>query len=150
MDKHKKDQQETATFFHPDLLEMPEKGLPYLKGYRCRRCGKIWFPRFTSCPNPDCWSDEMDVIPLSRRGRIYSATDVFVGQSSMRQYVPLIVGYVDLPEGIRIFAQLEGEIGSFRCDDEVELTTGPVRNDAKGEPIFSYKFKKTEAKEPLP
>jgi len=150
MERAKKDRQETATFFHPDLLEMPEKGPPYLKGYRCRRCGKIWFPRFTLCPNPDCWSDEMDVVPLSRRGKIYSATDVFVGQSSMRQYGPLIVGYVDLPEGIRIFAQLEGEIGSFRCDDEVELTTGPVRNDAKGEPILSYKFKKTEVKEPLP
>jgi benzoylsuccinyl-CoA thiolase BbsA subunit len=149
MDRTKKGPQETATFFHPDLLEIPEKGPPFLKGYRCKRCGKIWFPKFTPCPNPDCWSDEMDVIPLSRRGKIYSATDVFVGQASMREYTPMIVGYVDLPEGIRIFAQLDGEIGSFRCDEEVELTTGPIRNDAKGEPIFGYKFKKIEPKEPL-
>jgi benzoylsuccinyl-CoA thiolase BbsA subunit len=62
----------------------------------------------------------------------------------MRPYMPLIVGYVDLPEGIRIFAQLEGELGSFRCEDEVELTTGSVRNNAKGEVITSYKFKKIE------
>ncbi len=61
--------------------------------------------------------------------------------------MPLSVGYVDLPEGIRIFAQLDGELGSFRCDDEVELTTGPVRNNTKGEPISSYKFKKTEQME---
>ena len=141
-DKTKKDKEEDIPFFHPDLLEMPEKGLPYLKGYRCKGCGKIWFPKFAPCPNPDCWSDEMEIIPLSRRGKIYSATDVYIGQPSMREYMPLIVGYVDLPEGIRIFTQIEGEIGSFRCDDEVELTTGPVRNNAKGNPIISYKFKK--------
>jgi benzoylsuccinyl-CoA thiolase BbsA subunit len=143
-DRVNKDKQENIAFFHPDLLEIPETGLPYLKGYRCKQCGKIWFPKFAHCPNPDCWSDEMEVIPLSRRGRIYSATDVFIGQPSMRQYMPLSVGYVDLPEGIRIFAQLEGGLGRFRCEDEVELTTGPVRNNAKGEVITSYKFKKIE------
>ena len=142
-----KEKHQEMSFFHPDLLEMPERGLPYLKGYRCRRCGKIWFPKFTHCPSPDCWSEEMELVPLSRRGRIYSATDVFIGQPSMRQYMPMSVGYVDLPEGVRIFAQFDGELGSFNCDDEVELTIGPVRNDAKGEPIYSYKFKKIERTE---
>jgi benzoylsuccinyl-CoA thiolase BbsA subunit len=140
----KKDKHENITFFHPDLLEIPETGLPYLKGYRCRQCGEIWFPKFTQCPNPDCWSEEMEVVPLSRRGKVYSATDVYIGQPSMKQYMPLSVGYVDLPEGIRIFAQFEGELGSFGCDDVVELTTGPVRNNVRGELILSYKFKKIE------
>jgi benzoylsuccinyl-CoA thiolase BbsA subunit len=129
------------------LLEIPDTGLPYLKEYRCRRCGKIRFPRFSNCPDPDCWGIDMEPIPLSRRGRIYSATDVFIGQPSMRQYMPMSVGYVDLPEEVRIFAQLEGELGSFRCDDEVELTTGPVRNNAEGKPILGYKFKKIEQME---
>ncbi len=133
---------ENLAFFHPDLLEIPDKGTPYLKGYRCSRCGRIWFPRFTFCPNPDCWCEEMEVIPLSRRGRLYSVTDLFIGQTSMKQRLPLTLGYVDLPEGIRIFAQLEGEIGSFHCDEEVELTTGPVRDDPKGNPITGYKFRK--------
>ena len=55
------------------------------------------------------------------------------------------MGYVDLPEGIRVFAQLDGEPGSYRCNEEVELTIGPVRNNAKGEIIHSYKFKKIRA-----
>ena len=148
MDRTGHEKKETTTFYHPDLLEVPEEGSPYLKGYRCRRCGKIWFPKFMPCPNPDCWSDEMEVIPLSRRGKVYSATDVFIGQSSMKQYVPMVMGYVDLPEGVRIFAQLDGEIGTFKCEDEVELCLGPVRNNMKGEPIVSYKFKKIEEKEP--
>ena len=146
-EKTSKDQQAETTFFHPDLLEIPKTGLPYLKGYRCRQCGEVWFPKFAHCPNPDCWSGEMEVIPLSRRGRVYSATDVFIGQHSMRRYMPLTMGYIDLPEGVRIFSQLDGELGSFRCDDEVELTTGFVRDNAKGEAICSYKFKKIEQAE---
>jgi benzoylsuccinyl-CoA thiolase BbsA subunit len=84
----------------------------------------------------------MEIVPLSRKGIVYSVTDVFVGQSTMRDYMPLILSYVDLPEGIRVFAQLEGEVGTFRCGDLVELTTGSVRNNTKGEPIISYKFKR--------
>lgn len=139
-DKNKKGSD--TTFFHPDLLEIPQNGPPYLKGYKCKRCGRIWFPKLLPCPNPDCWSEDMEIVPLSRKGIVYSVTDVFVGQSTMRDYMPLILSYVDLPEGIRVFAQLEGEVGTFRCGDLVELTTGSVRNNTKGEPIISYKFKR--------
>jgi benzoylsuccinyl-CoA thiolase BbsA subunit len=141
-EKKKKDREEDITFFHSDLFEVPEGKTPYLKGYKCKNCGKIWFPKFVPCPNPDCWSEEMEVIQLSRRGKIYSATDVFIGQPTMREYMPMVMAYVDLPEGVRVFAQLEGEIGSFQCGDEVELVAGPIRNNRDGKPIISYKFKK--------
>lgn len=134
--------EEDITFFHPDLLEVPEEGSPFLKGYKCKNCGKIWFPKFIPCPNPDCWSEEMEVVPLSRRGKIYSFTDVYIGQPMMREYMPMVMAYVDLPEGVRVFAQLEGDIGSFRCEDEVELTTGTIRTNRDGKPIIGYKFKK--------
>ena len=139
-DKNRKESD--ITFFHPDLLEIPPNGPPYLKGYKCKRCGRIWFPKLLPCPNPDCWSEDMEIVPLSRKGIVYSVTDVFVGQPTMRDDVPLILSYVDLPEGIRVFAQLEGEVGTFRCGDPVELTTGPVRKNTKGEPNISYKFKR--------
>jgi benzoylsuccinyl-CoA thiolase BbsA subunit len=141
-EKKKKEREEDITFFHPDLFEVPEGEAPYLKGYKCKNCGKIWFPKFIPCPNPDCWSEEMEVVKLSRRGKIYSATNVYIGQPTMREYMPMVMAYVDLPEGVRIFAQLDGEIGSFQCEDEVELVAGPVRNNKDGKPIISYKFKK--------
>jgi len=140
--KKKKEGEEDMTFFHPDLFEVPEGEPPYLKGYKCKKCGKIWFPKFVPCPNPDCWSEEMEVIKLSRRGKIYSATDVYIGQPTMREYMPMVMAYVDLPEGVRVFTQLEGEIGSFQCGDEVELMAGPIRNNRESKPIISYKFKK--------
>ncbi len=55
---------------------------------------------------------------------------------------PYIFGYIDLPENLRIFAQLEGEVGTYQCDEEVELTVGPIRMNRDGLPITSYKFKK--------
>lgn len=140
MKKNKKEKD--IRFFHPDLLEAPEKGPPYLKGYKCKNCGELWFPRFVPCPNPDCWSEDMEVVPLSRRGKIYSVTDVYIGQPTMKEYMPIAMAYVDLPENIRVFAQLDGDIGSFQCGDEVELTTGPVRDNREGKPIISYKFRK--------
>lgn len=136
----KKEKKPDITFFHPDLLEAPEDGtLPYLKGYRCKKCGQLDFPNLSLCPT--CWGDEFEMVPLSRKGKLYSYTDLFIGQAGME--TPYIFGYIDLPENLRIFAQLEGEPGVYKCDEEVELTVGPIRMNQDGIPITSYKFKKT-------
>jgi len=126
------------TFFHPDLLEIPADGTaPYLKGYKCKSCGMLDFPKQNICQK--CWGEDFEVVSLSRRGTLYSVTDIFIGQAGME--TPYIFGYVDLPEDIRIFCQLEGEIGSFTCDQDVELTVGTIRMNREGLPIKSYKFK---------
>ncbi len=127
------------TFFHPDLLDISADGQACLKGYRCKSCGQLDFPKLSPCPN--CWGEEFEVVPLSKTGRLYSVTDIFIAPAGMA--TPYSFGYVDLPENLRIFAQLEGPPGSFKCDDEVELTTGTIRMNRDGLPITSYKFKKT-------
>jgi len=138
-EKKGKAKEPDITFFHPDLLEVPEDGSPpYLKGYRCRQCGQLDFPRLEICPN--CWSEEFEMIPLSRRGKLYSYSDIYIGQSGME--TPYVIGYIDLPGNLRIFSMLEGEVGSFKCDEDVELTVGPIRMNRNGVPITSYKFKK--------
>ncbi|EFK07913.1 conserved hypothetical protein, partial [delta proteobacterium NaphS2] len=137
--KKAKQKEPDITFFHPDLLEVPEDGSgPYLKGYKCQKCGQLDFPKLNLCTN--CWGTEFDVVPLSTKGKLYSVSDLFIGPPGMK--MPYAVGYIDLPEDIRIFAQLEGEVGSFKCDEEVELTTGQIRTNRDGLPITSYKFKK--------
>jgi len=137
--KSKKEQKPDITFFHPDLLEVPEDGSPpYLKGYKCKQCGQLDFPKLSPCPN--CWGDEFDVVELSRKGNLYSVTDIFIGQAGMQ--TPYIFGYIDLPEDLRIFARLEGEPESYKCDEEVELTTGTIRMNKDGLPITSYMFRK--------
>lgn len=139
--KKKKEGAPDITFFHPDILEVPEDGrLPYLKGYRCKKCGRLDF-KTSLCG--ECWGEEFDVVPLSRRGRLYSYSDIYIGQAGLS--TPYSFAYIDLPEQLRVFAQLEGGLGSFKCDEEVELTLGPIRVNNDGRPIVSYKFKTISA-----
>ncbi|MFJ1810262.1 MULTISPECIES: Zn-ribbon domain-containing OB-fold protein [unclassified Streptomyces] len=47
-----------------------------LLGTRCSACGSVFFPREdTHCRNPGCRGGELDEVPLSRSGRIWSYTD---------------------------------------------------------------------------
>lgn len=136
--KKAKEKEPDITFFHPDLLEMPQDGsLPYMKGQKCKKCGQLDF-KTTLCTN--CWSEEFEIVPLSRRGKVYSFSDIYIGQPGMA--TPYIFAYVDLPDNLRIFAQLEGEVGTYKCDEEVELTVGPIRMNNDNLPIVSYKFRK--------
>jgi len=138
-EKRKKEAQKEPdiTFYHPDLLEVPEDGTPpFLKGYRCNQCGQLDFPKLSLCPS--CWGDSFESVELSRRGKLYSVTDIYIGQAGME--TPYIFGYIDLPENLRIFAQLEGAPNSYRCDEEVELTVGTIRINRDGVPVTGYKF----------
>jgi uncharacterized OB-fold protein len=135
----KKQKEPDITFFHPDLLEVGEdRSAAFLKGYRCKKCGQLDFPNLNPCPS--CWGEEFEIVPLSTRGKLYSYADIYIGQPGLQ--TPYVIGYVDLPEDLRIFAMLDGEVGSFRCDEEVELTVGEIRKNKDGLPILSYKFKK--------
>ena len=135
--KKKSEKEADITFFHPDLLEVPADGSPaYLKGYKCSHCGHLDFPKPSTCPA--CWGENFDIIKLSRRGTLYSVTDIFIGQAGMA--TPYVFGYIDLPENLRIFAQLEGEPKAYQCDEEVELTVGTIRMNRDGLPVTGYKF----------
>jgi len=143
MAEKEKNQQEETIFFHPDLVEVPKDGSPpYLKGYKCKKCGNLDFPKPVICYK--CWGEEFEIVPLSRRGKLYSYSDLYIGPAGYGQDLPYVIGYIDLPEGVRIFAQLEGEPGTFKCDEEVELTLGKIRKDDEGRTVISYKFKKVE------
>jgi uncharacterized OB-fold protein len=49
---------------------------PRLLGTRCRSCGTYFFPKQTSfCRNPSCSESELDEVPLSPRGRLWSYTN---------------------------------------------------------------------------
>jgi uncharacterized protein len=49
---------------------------PHLIGQRCSDCGTYFFPPTAGqCRNPACQSGQLDSVPLSREGRIWSYTD---------------------------------------------------------------------------
>jgi uncharacterized OB-fold protein len=47
-----------------------------LLGTRCTACAAVFFPREdVHCRNPGCAGGDLEEVPLSRRGRIWSYTD---------------------------------------------------------------------------
>ena len=53
-----------------------EDAAPRLIGSRCRACGTYAFPKESFfCRNPACASTELEEVPLSPRGRLWSYTN---------------------------------------------------------------------------
>lgn len=108
-----------------------------LAASRCPGCGRTYFPRKRVCPQ--CFQiDQMQDVVLGRRGKLYTFTVIEAGPPGFS--VPYAVGYVDLPGGVRVFSQLEGDPGSFQIGMEMELTIGPIR-EVNGIEVTGHKFR---------
>ncbi|MDP2727676.1 MAG: Zn-ribbon domain-containing OB-fold protein, partial [Dehalococcoidia bacterium] len=108
-----------------------------LVGSRCRSCGRTYFPRKRVCPQ--CFQiDQMEDVALSRRGRLYTFTVAEAGPPGFN--VPYAFGYVDLPEGVRVFSPLEGDHDALAIGMELEMIMGQIREE-NGVAVISYKFK---------
>lgn len=105
----------------------------HIVGTHCPACGFINFPPSRVCAQ--CMSVEVQAKPLSRRGQLYSHTTMRRGDHT------LFVGYVDLPEHIRVLGVLEGFDGTPTCDAQVELArVKPVTEpNPEREPVFVFR-----------
>lgn len=119
-------------FVAPALIDAsgPE---PRLAAGKCRACGALGFPKTAVCPA--CLSDEIGEAHLASEGTLYSFATVH--QAPRNWTVPYHLGYVDLTDGIRVLAHIEGEpkIGA-----EVRLGIGKVGTAADGATLMSYVF----------
>lgn len=85
-------------------------GEPALLGTRCRACSEVFFGPRMGCEN--CQSDDLETLPLSRTGTLYSYTILrnrppgdFGGTLTDEGW--MAVGLVELPEGVRVLAPLD-------------------------------------------
>lgn len=74
-----------------------------LIGSQCKECGFKLFPPSAVCP--ECLSDKVFPLRISNNGKLYCYTKVHVAPPSWA--TPYIIGYVDMPEGVRIFGKIE-------------------------------------------
>ncbi|AGL00219.1 Zn-ribbon domain-containing OB-fold protein [Desulfoscipio gibsoniae] len=134
---------EEQVIYHPDFFVVSEGGeKPYLIAFRCKECGKTWFPILPYCPN--CWSNEFDKREL-RKGKLYTYTIMYTPQKGIKP--PLAFGFVDFPEeGVRVGAQIEMDADVEKIKEhikigmEMEVRAGVIREDASGKDTISYKF----------
>lgn len=124
----------TRPFLCGDALEVDASGRATLIGGRCADCGTETFPRVPVCAA--CMSETIRAEVMPRAGVLYAFSVVHVAAKKWKK--PMRIGYVDLPNGARVFTHLEGELA---IGDVVEVTVGTIGEDEEG-PIKSFVFRK--------
>ena len=112
-------------------------GAVHLVGSECRDCGARVFPPTPVCPG--CMSENMAPLNLSRRGILYSWSVVHAAPRGWT--LPFVAGYVDLPEGVRVFAHIVGgDPKALRFDMPVETTLAVLGTDEQGRALEGFAF----------
>lgn len=131
-----------AVPFRPGLLQLDEGGGGRLLGSRCPECGACFFPSRRVCSR--CLTEGLEPAPLSTRGTVHSCT--VVHQAAPGFEVPYALGYVDLPEGVRVLGQITGIApGEARIGMEVELSIEPFGENDEGQEVIGYRFRPVPA-----
>jgi uncharacterized OB-fold protein len=114
-----------------------------LVGSKCHNCGEVSLGTAKSCPN--CASDHLEAIPLSRRGKLWSYTVIrhrppgdYKGPDP---FVPFGEGLVELPEGIRVVSPIDGDVNNLRIGMELELEAYKLYQNEEGDDVIAFKFK---------
>jgi len=115
--------------------EGPEGGI--LLANRCRMCHQIFFPKALFCLS--CLTEDMEEVQLSRRGKLYSYT---IGHMpSLHFQPPYAIGYVEMPEGVKVFAPLKTtEDKPLKIGMEMEVVIEKLWEENNNE-VIGYTFK---------
>jgi uncharacterized OB-fold protein len=118
----------------------PDVPSPRLVAGKCGRCGRLSFPKRQICP--DCFDrGEVEEIDLSAKGTLASYT--IVRRSARRDADVQALGYVDTPEGLRLFAPLLGtESDRFRIGCPLELVFEEQQAE-DGIRVTTFKYRPT-------
>lgn len=96
-----------------------------LRGSRCTACDNVAFPVAVGCQR--CGSADVVPVDLARRGTVWAHTvQRFAPKSppyvpAAGGFAPFAVGYVELPDGVRVEAVLERRDAEDLDGAEVEL-----------------------------
>ena len=82
-----------------------------LMGSRCKKCGALFLPPEAVCTK--CLSFDMEWVQMKGKGKLLAYTCVVVGPDFMKEEGfdrehPYCCGLVELDEGARILARIEG------------------------------------------
>ena len=112
-------------------------GTPQLFAGTCEDCHHSVFPPAAVCPF--CMSERMVAKPISKQGKLYSYS--LLAQGAPEFESPYYVAYIDMPEGVRIFAQLaDVDPATLACDMPVELRLTTPKTDRYGRKVGQFKF----------
>jgi uncharacterized OB-fold protein len=107
---------------------------PYLCGARCKSCGHVALETRAVCPS--CWAaaEAAEEVPIGREGTLYTFTVIHQVPTGFQ--APMAVGYVDLAEGVRVFAHLDRSPETLTIGGRVSLSISPLKVDGDGAQKF--------------
>lgn len=127
--------------------------IPENRGEPCRLLGsyspaakKSYFPIRKLCP---ITSEPVETVELSPEGVLYSWSFIRMpklGSRVMAEGGGQGVGQIDLPEGVRIQAPIDGKMGDWKIGMKMRLAPNPVATDEEDGTIYCG-FKFTPVKE---
>jgi uncharacterized OB-fold protein len=108
-----------------------------LSGSRCGHCGTTHFPPTALCFA--CLSEAVEEVALDPVGTLFSYTTVYMKTAHFEP--PYSIGYVDLPEGVRVFAPLRTDsTADLAVGQKMQIEIGPLWSEADGTPVIGYRF----------
>lgn len=123
------------------FVSEPEGTDPRLLGSECVDCGAVQFPTQDLCP--DCWGSTRD-SHLSRTGSLYAYSTVGMGPPAFDP--PYTIGYVDLPDGVRVFSKISAAEEHLSVDRTMEVAIETVAVE-DGVETRGYVFRPLERSE---
>jgi uncharacterized OB-fold protein len=118
---------------------------PVLLGSYSPAAKTYFWPRRKRCP---ITLEAVEDCELSTEGEIYSWTFVlmpWLGSQEKAAGGGFGACQVDLPEGVRIQAPLEGEMGEWAIGQKVRLVTRTLQRDEAGNDLCTIAFRRVGA-----
>jgi uncharacterized OB-fold protein len=127
--------------FRPVAFEVTAEGDGFLLGSHCGNCGAHFFPVRAACSG--CLHNNLETVRFSRAATLYTFS--VVRQSTPAFEVPYTLGYVDLPEGVRVMTQLSGrDPEDYEIGMSLELAVEPFGVDDEGNEVVGFRFRPKE------
>ena len=118
----------------PENPELPTR----LLGSYSKAANKTYFPIRKLCP---VTSEPVETVELSPVGELYSWSFIMMPKMGSREKVAGYgVGQIDLPEGVRIQAPIDGKMGDWKIGMKMRLVPNPVVTDEDGTQYCGFKF----------
>ncbi|MGQ9513815.1 MAG: Zn-ribbon domain-containing OB-fold protein [Thermoproteota archaeon] len=111
-----------------------------LLGARCEICKTNYFPQRKVCPR--CRRrGKTTQVEFSGKGKVFSYTIINAGSKAFEQYMPYILGLIELDEGPRVLSQIvDCKPEDVHIGMEVEACFRKIF-EQEDEGIISYGFK---------
>ena len=128
----------TPEALHADCWSAVDEHTAQLTSYRCTQCGTHYLPRVLTCTS--CGATKFDRVPLAPHGTLYTYTIVHkAGGVWPETYA---VGYVDFPEGVRVFGQLrETTPDALAIGARVFVEPATLYQRKDGTPVTCFRFR---------